>query len=66
MRADDGGAPPVREAVQLGYDERRLAARRECARIRVLSNIVRERAHGSYARAGYDLAETESVFEKRL
>ncbi len=42
------------------------AARRECARIRVLSNVVRERAQAFYARAGYDLVKTESVFEKRL
>jgi GNAT superfamily N-acetyltransferase len=42
------------------------AAARGCARIRVRSNVVRERAHRFYARAGYRVAKTQAVFEKGL
>lgn len=36
----------------------------ECMRVR--SNVLRERAHGFYERAGYAVVKQQSVFEKRL
>ncbi len=42
------------------------ARRRGCAIIRVRSNVVRERAHGFYRRAGYRDIKTQMVFEKGL
>jgi GNAT superfamily N-acetyltransferase len=35
-------------------------------RIRIRSNVVRERAHGFYTRLGYDKVKTSYVFEKTL
>lgn len=37
-----------------------------CAEVRVLSNVVRERAHRFYRRLGYDLRKTEHLFCKRV
>lgn len=42
------------------------ARRRGCANVRLLSNVVRERAHEFYRRLGYDVLKTEHVFQKRL
>lgn len=35
-------------------------------RMRIRSNVVRDRAHAFYARAGYIIVKRQSVFEKRL
>jgi len=37
-----------------------------CAAVRVRSNVLRERAHGFYGRAGYREIKTQRVFEKGL
>ena len=34
--------------------------------LRLLSNVVRERAHTFYTRLGYDVLKTEYVFQKNL
>ena len=44
----------------------RWASQRECGAVRVLSNVVRDRAHRFYERLGYDVLKTEYVFEKTL
>lgn len=55
-----------------GLGGRLLAAAEEWAgsrglsRIRVRSNVVRQRAHGFYLRAGYAQAKTQAVFDKSL
>jgi GNAT superfamily N-acetyltransferase len=40
--------------------------RRGCTTLRLLSNVVRERAHAFYRRLGYDVEKTEYVFQKQL
>ncbi len=40
--------------------------KRGCTRVRVLSNVVRERAHRFYEQTGYEVVKTERVFEKSL
>jgi GNAT superfamily N-acetyltransferase len=42
------------------------ARQRGCRRVRVRSNVVRERAHAFYAREGYGKIKVQQVFEKRL
>jgi GNAT superfamily N-acetyltransferase len=42
------------------------ARRRGCTTLRLLSNVVRERAHEFYRRLGYDVLKTEYVFQKSL
>lgn len=42
------------------------ARRRGCTALRLLSNVVRERAHEFYRRLGYDVLKTEYVFQKPL
>jgi len=42
------------------------ARKQGCATLRLLSNVVRERAHTFYARLGYDVLKTEHVFQKSL
>lgn len=42
------------------------ARRRGCTTVRLLSNVVRERAHEFYRRLGYDVLKTEYVFQKPL
>ena len=42
------------------------ARRRGCTTVRLLSNVVRERAHRFYGRLGYDVLKTEHVFQKQL
>lgn len=42
------------------------ARRRGCTTLRLLSNVVRERAHAFYRRLGYDVRKSEYVFEKPL
>ena len=42
------------------------ARQRGCTSLRLLSNIIRERAHQFYQRAGYDILKTEYVFQKQL
>ncbi|HEX5275907.1 MAG TPA: GNAT family N-acetyltransferase [Candidatus Rubrimentiphilum sp.] len=42
------------------------ARKQGCATLRLLSNVVRERAHTFYARLGYDVLKTEYVFQKTL
>lgn len=42
------------------------ARRRGCTMLRLLSNVVRERAHEFYRRLGYDILKTEYVFQKSL
>jgi GNAT superfamily N-acetyltransferase len=44
----------------------RWAQQRGCTSMRVLSNIVRDRAHRFYERLGYDILKTEYVFQKEL
>jgi GNAT superfamily N-acetyltransferase len=42
------------------------ARKQGCAELRLLANVVRERAHTFYARLGYDVLKTEYVFQKTL
>jgi len=42
------------------------ARERGCAVLRVRSNVIRERAHGFYRRAGFAEIKTQQVFEKPL
>lgn len=42
------------------------ARKQGCAELRLLSNVVRERAHAFYSRLGYDVLKTEYVFQKTL
>lgn len=42
------------------------ARRRNCVELRLLSNIVRARAHEFYRRLGYDVLKSEYVFRKSL
>lgn len=42
------------------------ARRHGCTTLRLLSNVVRERAHQFYRRLGYDVLKTEYVFQKSL
>jgi GNAT superfamily N-acetyltransferase len=42
------------------------ARKKGCTTLRLLSNVVRERAHTFYARLGYDVLKTEYVFQKAL
>jgi GNAT superfamily N-acetyltransferase len=42
------------------------ARRRGCRALRLLTNVVRERAHAFYRRLGYDVLKTEYVFQKSL
>lgn len=44
----------------------RWARQRGCTAMRVLSNVVRDRAHRFYERWGYDILKTEYVFNKEL
>jgi len=44
----------------------RWAADHGLARMRVRSNVLRERAHAFYEREGYAVVKRQSVFEKRL
>lgn len=44
----------------------RWARERNCAYLRLFSNIVRERAHGFYERNGYTILKTEHLFQKKL
>jgi GNAT superfamily N-acetyltransferase len=38
----------------------------DCVVLRLLTNVVRERAHRFYEREGYELLKTEHLFEKHL
>jgi GNAT superfamily N-acetyltransferase len=42
------------------------ARRRGCTALRLLSNVIRERAHDFYRDLGYDVLKTEHVFQKTL
>ncbi len=42
------------------------ARRRGCTTLRLLTNVVRERAHEFYRRLGYEVLKTEYVFQKSL
>lgn len=42
------------------------AKRRECDKLRLLTNVIRERAHEFYRRLGYEVLKTEYVFQKNL
>jgi GNAT superfamily N-acetyltransferase len=42
------------------------ARRRGCTSMRLLSNVVRERAHEFYKRLGYDVLKTQHAFRKFL
>ena len=44
----------------------RWAVEHGLSRVRVRSNVIRERAHAFYERAGYAVVKRQSVFEKRL
>ena len=44
----------------------RWAAQHGCRTVRVLSNVVRDRAHRFYERLGYQVLKTEYVFDKTL
>jgi GNAT superfamily N-acetyltransferase len=44
----------------------RWAADHGLGTVRVRSNVVRERAHAFYERAGYAVVKRQAVFEKRL
>ena len=42
------------------------ALERGVPQVRLHSNVIRQRAHGFYRRAGYELVKTSCVFRKRL
>ncbi|MGZ3495942.1 MAG: GNAT family N-acetyltransferase [Vulcanimicrobiaceae bacterium] len=42
------------------------ARARDCVKVRLRSNVVRERAHGFYLRNGYAIVKTQHLFEKAL
>ncbi len=42
------------------------ARRRGCTSLRLVSNVVRERAHEFYRRLGYDILKTQHAFKKNL
>lgn len=42
------------------------ARRRGCTTLRLLSNVIRERAHDFYRDLGYDVLKSEYVFQKTL
>lgn len=42
------------------------ARRRGCTSMRLVSNVVRERAHEFYKRLGYDVLKTQHAFKKTL
>lgn len=42
------------------------ARRRNCTSMRLVSNVVRERAHEFYKRLGYDVLKTQHAFKKHL
>ncbi len=42
------------------------ARRRNCASMRLVSNVVRERAHEFYKRLGYSVLKTQHAFKKLL
>lgn len=42
------------------------ARRQGCTSMRLLSNVVRERAHRFYKRLGYDVLKTQHAFKKSL
>lgn len=42
------------------------ARRRNCTSMRLVSNVVRERAHEFYKRLGYDILKTQHAFKKVL
>lgn len=42
------------------------ARRRGCTSMRLVSNVVRERAHEFYKRLGYDILKTQHAFKKAL
>jgi len=42
------------------------ARRRNCTSMRLVSNVVRERAHDFYKRLGYDVLKTQHAFKKSL
>ena len=44
----------------------RWAREQGFVRVRVRSNVIRERAHAFYERAGYDVVKRQAVFEKHL
>jgi len=44
----------------------RWAVARGCARLRVRSNVTRERTHGFYDKLGYRRAKSQHVFDKLL
>lgn len=51
---------------QLSLAAEKWAGERGITRIRVRSNVVRERAHAFYLRDGYSRVKTSAVFEKTL
>jgi GNAT superfamily N-acetyltransferase len=51
---------------RLIVEAERWARERGCSRIRVRSNVVRERAHAFYRSAGFSEIKTQRVFEKPL
>lgn len=42
------------------------ARRRGCTSMRLVSNVVRERAHEFYKRLGYEILKTQHAFKKSL
>jgi len=42
------------------------ARKRGCSTLRLLSNVVRERAHTFYTRLGYEVLKSQYVFQKNL
>ena len=42
------------------------ARRHDCTALRLLSNVVRERAHGFYSRLGFKILKSQHVFQKNL
>jgi len=56
-RGGGAGAALVRAAEEWGRG-------RGCAKVRVRSNVVRERAHRFYERLGYRVVKSQKVFDK--
>ncbi|HET7815386.1 MAG TPA: GNAT family N-acetyltransferase [Candidatus Baltobacteraceae bacterium] len=71
-RADVEGLIVEDEYRGLGIGARLLEAaeewarKRGCTSVRVLSNVIRERAHHFYERRGFELRKSEHVFTKQL
>jgi GNAT superfamily N-acetyltransferase len=72
LRAEVNGLIVSEEQRSSGLGAKLLAAaeewacRKGCKSMSVRSNVVRERAHAFYVRAGYEHYKTQKAFRKKL